>query len=94
MLCLFPFTAYEVSLRIKFEFGKIRTRKNSVFGHFSRSVSHCIKLPPVVISAFSLLVIIAAAIGCLTFFVPVVLIYSWSSEKYRFYQGTVRRQSE
>ena len=29
---------YEVSLRIQSEYGKIRTRKNSVFGHFSRSV--------------------------------------------------------
>ena len=28
-----------VSLRIKSECGKIRTRKNSVFGHFSRSAS-------------------------------------------------------
>ena len=28
---------YEVSLRIQSECGKIRTRKNSVFGHFSRS---------------------------------------------------------
>ena len=28
---------YEVSLRIQFECGKIRTRKNSLFGHFSRS---------------------------------------------------------
>ena len=29
---------YFVSLRIQFECGKIRIRKNSVFGHFSRSV--------------------------------------------------------
>ena len=29
---------YEVSLRIQSECGKIRTRNNSVFGHFSRSV--------------------------------------------------------
>ena len=28
---------YSVNLRIQFEYGKIRTRKNSVFGHFS----HC-----------------------------------------------------
>ena len=28
---------YEVSLRIQSECGKTRTRKNSVFGHFSRS---------------------------------------------------------
>ena len=28
---------YEISLRIQSECGKIRTRKNSVFGHFSRS---------------------------------------------------------
>ena len=28
---------YSVSLRIQFECGKIRTRKNSVFGQFSRS---------------------------------------------------------
>ena len=29
---------YEVSLRIQSDCGKIRTRKNSVFGHFSHSV--------------------------------------------------------
>ena len=29
---------YFVSLRIQSEWGKIRTRENSVFGHFSRSV--------------------------------------------------------
>ena len=29
---------YEVSRRIQFKCGKIRTRKKSVFGHFSRSV--------------------------------------------------------
>ena len=29
--------SYSVSLRIQSECGKIRTRKNSVFGHFSRS---------------------------------------------------------
>ena len=29
---------YEVSLRIQSECGKARTRKNSAFGHFSRSV--------------------------------------------------------
>ena len=29
---------YAVNLRIQPEYGKIRTRKNSVFGHFSRSV--------------------------------------------------------
>ena len=29
---------YEVSLRIQCECGKMRTRKTSVFGHFSRSV--------------------------------------------------------
>ena len=29
---------YEVSLRVQSESGKIRTRKNSVFGHFSRNV--------------------------------------------------------
>ena len=28
---------YVVSIRIQFEYGKIRTRKNSVFEHFSRS---------------------------------------------------------
>ena len=32
-------TEYEVSLRIHSECGKIRTKKNSAFGHFSRSVS-------------------------------------------------------
>ena len=30
---------YCVSLRIQYEFGKIRARKTSVFGHFSRSVT-------------------------------------------------------
>ena len=35
----FPvFGLYSVNLRIQFEYKKIRTRKNSVFGHFSRSV--------------------------------------------------------
>ena len=29
---------YSISLRIQSEYGKKRTRKNSVFGHFSRSV--------------------------------------------------------
>ena len=29
---------YSVSLSIQLEYGKVRTRKNSVFGHFSRSV--------------------------------------------------------
>ena len=28
---------YSVNIRIQFEYGKKRTRKNSVFGHFSRS---------------------------------------------------------
>ena len=28
-----------ISLRIQFKCGKIRARKNSVFGHFSRSIS-------------------------------------------------------
>ena len=32
-------TEYGDLLRIQFEYGKIRTRKNSVFGHFSRSGS-------------------------------------------------------
>ena len=32
-------TKYEISLRIQSECGKIRTRNNSVFGHFSDSVS-------------------------------------------------------
>ena len=31
---------YSVSLRIQSECGKIRTRKNSVFGHFSRSAPY------------------------------------------------------
>ena len=31
---------YGVSLRIQFECGEIRTRKNSVFGEFSSSVSY------------------------------------------------------
>ena len=30
---------YGVNLRIQSEYRKIRTRKNSVFGHFSRSVT-------------------------------------------------------
>ena len=33
-------TCYSVSLRIQSECGKIRTRKNSVFEHFSRSDLH------------------------------------------------------
>ena len=33
---------YEVSLRIQWEFGKIGTRKNSVFGHISHS-DYCTK---------------------------------------------------
>ena len=32
---------YFVNLRIQSKYGKIRTRKNSVFEHFSRSVLHC-----------------------------------------------------
>ena len=35
---------YSVSLRIQSECEKIRTRKNSLFGHFSRSVSFFIKM--------------------------------------------------
>ena len=31
---------YGVNFRIQSEYMKIRTRKNSVFGHFSRSVRH------------------------------------------------------
>ena len=31
---------YGVSLRIQFEYGKIRTSKNSVFGHFTYSVEY------------------------------------------------------
>ena len=34
---------YEVSLRIHSECGKIQTRNNSVFGHFSRSDTVCYK---------------------------------------------------
>ena len=37
---------YGLFLRIQFEYGKIRTRKNPVFGHFSRSVLYiksCLK---------------------------------------------------
>ena len=33
---IFPYS-YSVNLRIHSEYGKIRTRKNSVFGHFSES---------------------------------------------------------
>ena len=32
---------YFVNLRIQSEYGKIRTKKNSAFGHFSRSVGTC-----------------------------------------------------
>ena len=35
---------YPVSLRIYSECGKIRTRKNSVFGHFSRCVCVCMRV--------------------------------------------------
>ena len=31
---------YSVNLRIQFEYGKIRTRRNTVFGHFSGSVKY------------------------------------------------------
>ena len=34
---------YEINLRIQSEYRKIRTRKNSVFGHFSRSVKSSIR---------------------------------------------------
>ena len=34
---IFFWSAYSVSLRIQSECGKMRTRKKSVFGHFSRS---------------------------------------------------------
>ena len=34
---LFIIRLYEVSLRIQSECGKMRTRKNSIFGHFSRN---------------------------------------------------------
>ena len=34
---------YSVNLRIQPEYGKIRTRKNSVFGHFSRSAMFLIQ---------------------------------------------------
>ena len=37
-------TGRYLSLRIQSECGKVRTRKNSVFGHFSRSVSNGSKL--------------------------------------------------
>ena len=33
---------YSISLRIQSKCGKIRTRKNSVFGHFSRSGCECL----------------------------------------------------
>ena len=35
---------YFVSLHIQPECGKIRTRKNSVFGHFSRSVDNILSI--------------------------------------------------
>ena len=38
------FLVYSVSLRIQSECRKIRTRKNSVFGHFSRSECYFEKL--------------------------------------------------
>ena len=44
---------YFVSLRIQSECGKIHTRKNSVFGHFSRSDSQ--------ISRYALIVLVPAA---------------------------------
>ena len=36
--CRFHCVRYGVSFRIQSQSGKIRTRKNSIFGHFSRSV--------------------------------------------------------
>ena len=36
---------YEVNLRIQSEYRKIRTRNNSVFGHFSCSVQNIVFLP-------------------------------------------------
>ena len=43
---------YSVNLRIQFEYRKIRTKKNSVFGHFSRSASNTefTKVPTIVTS--------------------------------------------
>ena len=42
---IFPYSDWiRVSLRIQSKCGKIRTRKNSVFGHFSRSVSYLLKM--------------------------------------------------
>ena len=45
---IFPHSAWTrrdtVSLRIQSECGRIRTRNNSVFGHFLRSVGNCSKL--------------------------------------------------
>ena len=32
---------HNANLRIQSEYRKIRTRKNSVFGHFSRGVANC-----------------------------------------------------
>ena len=47
---------YEVSLRIQFECGKIRTRKNSVFGHFSHSVSYVVDFRYLVVDFSSLFI--------------------------------------
>ena len=33
---------WSIFSRIRTEYGEIRTRKNSVFGHFSRSVNSCV----------------------------------------------------
>ena len=40
LVCIFPYSDVKgVNLLIKSEYGNIRTRKNSVSGHFSRSIS-------------------------------------------------------
>ena len=46
----FFWSVYGVSLCIQSEYGKIRTRKKSVFGHFSHSVSLCSSIISVPIS--------------------------------------------
>ena len=44
---------YGVNLRIKYEYRKMRTRKNSVFGHFSRSARFAeMKFQPVQLDRF------------------------------------------
>ena len=47
---------YEASVCIQSEYGKIRTRNNSVFGHFSRSDTHNNNFKLVTFRAFAILI--------------------------------------